>query len=58
MLKARQLIQADLATASAALASGSFVELYQVTMLQGKIQGLNAALSAMDFAYQELEDSD
>ena len=58
MLKARQLIQADLATASAALANGSFVELYQVTMLQGKIQGLNAALSAMDFAYQELEDSD
>ena len=58
MLKARQLIQADLATASAALAGGSFVELYQVTMLQGKIQGLNAALSAMDFAYQELEDSD
>ena len=56
MLKARQLIQADLATASEALAGGSFVELYQVTMLQGKIQGLNAALSAMDFAYQELED--
>ena len=58
LLKARQFIQADLADVSAALLKGSFETLYQVGTLQGKAQGLVDALTAIDAALNELDDSD